>query len=148
MSLHYDVVDGNVNEFDKKANEAHDSKTNSSGKGNLLKFCKKNEMIHCHAQKWKSERPVLTNGKPLKYQYTLRITIKPIICLFVVLKATGKERIVYPSIQLFQQGIIPLNFIILLGLITQDPRQWIDHLYRSNLDTKEQENCNLEFKSA
>ena len=41
MSLHYDVVDGDVNEFDKKANEAHDSKTNSSGKGNLLKFCKK-----------------------------------------------------------------------------------------------------------
>ena len=53
MSLHYDVVDGDVNEFDKKANEAHDSKTNSSGKGNLLKFCKKNEMIHYHAQKWK-----------------------------------------------------------------------------------------------
>ena len=51
MSLHYDVVDGDVNEFDKKANEAHDSKTDSSGKGNLLKFCKKNEMIHYHAQK-------------------------------------------------------------------------------------------------
>ena len=29
----------------------------------------------------------------------------------------------------------------------QDPREWIDHLYRSKLDTKEQENCNLEFKS-
>ena len=53
MSLHYDIVDGDVNEFDEKANEAHDSKTNSSGKGNLLKFCEQNEMTHCHAQKWK-----------------------------------------------------------------------------------------------
>ena len=73
-------------------------------------------------------------------------------CLFVVLKATEKERILYPCIQFSSfrdivawKGITP--FIILLGLIIQDPRQWIDHLYRSKLDTKEQESYNLEFKS-
>ena len=38
--LHYDVVDGNVNEFDEKANESHDSKTNGSRQGNFLEFCK------------------------------------------------------------------------------------------------------------
>ena len=38
--LHYDVVDGNVNEFDEKANESHDSKTNGSCQGNFLELCK------------------------------------------------------------------------------------------------------------
>ena len=38
--LHYDVVDGNVNEFDEKANESQDGKTNSSCQGNFLEFCK------------------------------------------------------------------------------------------------------------
>ena len=38
VHLHNDVVDGNVDEFDKVANEAHDSKTNGSSKCNLLEF--------------------------------------------------------------------------------------------------------------
>ena len=40
MLLHYDVIDGNVDEFDKKADESHDSKTNGSCQGNFLEFCK------------------------------------------------------------------------------------------------------------
>lgn len=38
--LHYDVVDGNVNEFDEKADESHDSKTNGSCQSNFLEFYK------------------------------------------------------------------------------------------------------------
>lgn len=37
--LHNDVVDGNVDEFDKEANESHDGKTDSCGHGNFLEFC-------------------------------------------------------------------------------------------------------------
>ena len=36
--LYYDVVDGNVDEFDKKPNESHDGKTNGCSKGYFLKF--------------------------------------------------------------------------------------------------------------
>ena len=43
--LYYDVIDGNMNKFDEKANESHDSKTNGSGQGDLLKFCKQNKRI-------------------------------------------------------------------------------------------------------
>jgi hypothetical protein len=40
-NLHNDVVDGNVDELDEEANEAHQAETNSCGHGNLLEFCKK-----------------------------------------------------------------------------------------------------------
>ena len=39
--LHYDVVDGYVNQLDEIANETHDGKTYGGGYGNLLEFCKK-----------------------------------------------------------------------------------------------------------
>ena len=39
--LHNDVVDGNMNEFDKKSDESHDSKTNCCGNSDFLEFCKK-----------------------------------------------------------------------------------------------------------
>ena len=32
---HYNIVDGDVNELDKEANEAHDAKANGSGDGDL-----------------------------------------------------------------------------------------------------------------
>merc|ERR1719167_1694188 len=32
---HYNIVDGDVDELDKEADEAHDTKANSSGNGNL-----------------------------------------------------------------------------------------------------------------
>lgn len=41
--LHYDVIDGNMNEFDEKPNKSHDGKTNGSCKGNFLEFCKKEQ---------------------------------------------------------------------------------------------------------
>lgn len=37
--LHNDVVNGDVDELDKEANETHDCKTNRCGHGNLLKLC-------------------------------------------------------------------------------------------------------------
>lgn len=36
--LHNDVVDGDVDEFDKESNEAHDGKSNCCCHGNLLEF--------------------------------------------------------------------------------------------------------------
>ena len=39
-NLHNDVVDGNVDQFDKETDEAHDGKSNSCCHGNLLKLCK------------------------------------------------------------------------------------------------------------
>ena len=46
--LHYDVVDGYVNQLDEIANETHNSKTYGGGYGNLLEFCKKNMCILNH----------------------------------------------------------------------------------------------------
>ena len=34
-----DVVDGNVDQFDKEADESHDSETDSGGNGDLLELC-------------------------------------------------------------------------------------------------------------
>ena len=36
-----DVVDGNVNKFDKESDEAHDSESNSGSNGDLLEFWKR-----------------------------------------------------------------------------------------------------------
>lgn len=36
--LHNNIVDWDVNEFDEKANEAHDAKTDGSSKSDLLEF--------------------------------------------------------------------------------------------------------------
>lgn len=36
--LHNDVVDGDVDEFDKESNEAHNGKSNRCCHGNLLEF--------------------------------------------------------------------------------------------------------------
>jgi len=38
LGAHNDVVDGNVDQFHKEANETHDCKSNGSSDGNLLKF--------------------------------------------------------------------------------------------------------------
>lgn len=35
-----DVVDRDMNKFDKEANEAHDSETDAGGEGDLLELCK------------------------------------------------------------------------------------------------------------
>lgn len=40
IHLHNDVVDWNMDEFNKESNESHDRKTNSSGKSNFLEFFK------------------------------------------------------------------------------------------------------------
>lgn len=40
LLLYNDVVDGNMNQFDKETNESHDSEANSCGKGNLLELWK------------------------------------------------------------------------------------------------------------
>jgi hypothetical protein len=37
-----DVVDGNVDEFDKKSDESHDGKSNGGCNSDLLEFWKKN----------------------------------------------------------------------------------------------------------
>lgn len=37
-NLHDDVVNGNVDQLDKEANEAHDGKPNCRSHGDLLKF--------------------------------------------------------------------------------------------------------------
>lgn len=47
-NIHNDIIDGNVNQFDKKPNESHNCKANSSCHSNFLKFCSK--------QKIRSER--------------------------------------------------------------------------------------------
>jgi hypothetical protein len=36
--LHNNVIDGNVDEFDKETDEAHDGEADGSGESNLLKF--------------------------------------------------------------------------------------------------------------
>lgn len=53
--LHYDVVDGNVNEFDEKANEPHDSKTNGSCQGNFLELCKDKKTRIIQVSTWNAE---------------------------------------------------------------------------------------------
>ena len=37
--LHNDVVDGDVDQFDKETNETHDGKSDSCCHGNLLELC-------------------------------------------------------------------------------------------------------------
>lgn len=50
--LHNDVVDGDVDEFDKESNEAHDGKANCCCHGDFLEFCGqgKGEHAKCDAQ--------------------------------------------------------------------------------------------------
>ena len=43
INLHNNVVDRDVNQLDEKSNEAHDSKSNSSGHGNFLELCRKSK---------------------------------------------------------------------------------------------------------
>jgi len=38
ISADNDIVDGNMNEFDKVSNEAHDQEADGSRKGNFLEF--------------------------------------------------------------------------------------------------------------
>lgn len=38
LTTNNDVVDGDVNEFDEEADEAHDGKPNRCGHGNFLEF--------------------------------------------------------------------------------------------------------------
>ena len=38
-----DVVDGDVNKFDKESDEAHDSEPNGGSDGDLLEFWKRNK---------------------------------------------------------------------------------------------------------
>ena len=38
-SVHDDVVDGDVDQLDEEANEAHHCKADSRGNGNLLELC-------------------------------------------------------------------------------------------------------------
>lgn len=38
MLLYNDVIDRNMDQFNKETNESHDGKTNSCSKGNFLKF--------------------------------------------------------------------------------------------------------------
>ena len=38
LRSHYDVVDGDVDELDEEANEAHESEPDGRGYGNLLEF--------------------------------------------------------------------------------------------------------------
>ena len=38
LSAHNDVVDGDVDELDEEANEAHESEPDGRGYGNLLEF--------------------------------------------------------------------------------------------------------------
>ena len=40
-----DVVDGNVNKFDKESDEAHDSESNSGSDGDLLEFWKRKKYV-------------------------------------------------------------------------------------------------------
>jgi hypothetical protein len=55
INLHNDVVDGNVDELNKEANEAHQAEANSCGHGNLLEFCKSLKLIIKYTQQalWK-----------------------------------------------------------------------------------------------
>jgi len=54
--LYYDVIDGNVNEFDEKANESHDSKTNGSCQGNFLELCKDKKTRITRVSTWDADK--------------------------------------------------------------------------------------------
>ena len=41
LRSHNDVVDGDVNELDEEADEAHDRESDGGGHGDLLEFCKR-----------------------------------------------------------------------------------------------------------
>lgn len=41
LGAYNNIVDGNVNQFDKKSNKAHNAETYGSGYSNFLKFCSK-----------------------------------------------------------------------------------------------------------
>ena len=43
--LHNDVVNGNVDELHEETDEAHDSESDGSGKGNLLELCKECQVL-------------------------------------------------------------------------------------------------------
>ena len=61
-NLHNDVVDGNVDEFDKEPNEPHDEKAYCRGKGNSLKLCKEKQQTELNVRSVISTLSIRSEG--------------------------------------------------------------------------------------
>lgn len=61
-NLHNDVVDGNVDEFDKEPNEPHDEKAYCRGKGNSLKLCREKQQTELNVRSVISTLSIRSEG--------------------------------------------------------------------------------------